>query len=73
MAHKTKTHPYGLTERELEVLRLSAQGLSYKQLADALYVARSTVRMHVKNIFGKTGFSRRAEIVAELRKLGWIS
>ena len=55
--------PFGLTAREVEVLRLVAQGLSDIQIAEQLFVSRHTVNSHLKAIYGKLGVaSRRAAI-----------
>jgi LuxR family maltose regulon positive regulatory protein len=58
-----------LTERELEVLRLLAEGLSNKELADRLVVAPSTVKQHLKNIYGKLDVHSRTQAVARGREL----
>jgi HD-GYP domain-containing protein (c-di-GMP phosphodiesterase class II) len=52
--------PAGLTTREVEVLRLLARGLSNKQIAERLVVARKTVDNHVEHIYTKIGVSNRA-------------
>ncbi len=53
-----------LTERELEILALMAQGFSNAELAERLVIAEGTVRNHVSSIYGKLGASSRAEAVA---------
>jgi len=53
-----------LTEREVEILRLMTQGLTNNQIADALTLARSTVKFHVSNILSKLGAVTRTEAVA---------
>jgi NarL family two-component system response regulator LiaR len=50
-----------LTQRELEVLRLVAQGLSNQAIADQLVVSERTVRTHVSNILGKLHLANRTE------------
>lgn len=50
----------GLTEREIDVTRLLARGLSEKEAAAALHVSKSTVHTHVQHIYKKTGLSSRA-------------
>jgi DNA-binding CsgD family transcriptional regulator len=52
--------PAGLTVREVDVLRLLAQGLSSKQIAVRLVIAPKTVRNHVEHIYTKIGASSRA-------------
>ena len=52
--------PAGLTDREVEVLRLIARGLSNKEIARHLSVSESTVHTHVINVYGKTGARTRA-------------
>jgi len=52
--------PAGLTEREIDVVRLLARGLSEKQAAVALSVSKTTVHTHVQHIYGKTGLTSRA-------------
>ncbi len=53
--------PAGLTTREVEVLRLVARGLSNKQVAERLVIARKTVDNHVEHIYTKIGASNRAQ------------
>jgi DNA-binding CsgD family transcriptional regulator len=53
-----------LTEREREVLRLLAEGLSNQQIADQLFLSKRTVEHHVGNILAKVGVATRAEAVA---------
>ncbi|HZP52628.1 response regulator transcription factor [Actinocrinis sp.] len=51
-----------LTERETEVLRLVAKGLSYRQIAERLVVSHRTVQNHVQNILGKLQLHNRVEL-----------
>jgi DNA-binding NarL/FixJ family response regulator len=51
-----------LTERETEVLRLVAKGLSYKQIAERLGVSHRTVQNHVQNTLGKLQLHNRVEL-----------
>ncbi len=57
----------GLTAREIEVLRLMAEGRNNAQIAAALFVTENTVKTHVSNIFAKLGCRDRAAAVL----LGW--
>ena len=52
-----------LTERETEVLRLVAKGLSYKQIADRLVLSHRTVQNHVQNTLRKLQLHNRVELV----------
>lgn len=53
-------NPAGLTIREIEVLRLLVQGLTYAQIADQLIVSRRTVNAHTTAIYSKLGVTSRA-------------
>ncbi|MCP2338444.1 DNA-binding NarL/FixJ family response regulator [Actinomadura rupiterrae] len=52
-----------LTERETEVLRLVAKGLTYKQIAERLVLSHRTVQNHVQNTLGKLQLHNRVELV----------
>lgn len=51
--------PAGLTDREVEVLRVLARGLSRREIAAALYVSEHTVRHHIEHIYDKLGVATR--------------
>jgi DNA-binding NarL/FixJ family response regulator len=53
--------PGGLTERELAILRLVAEGLSNLDIASKLYVTEQTVKFHLSNIYRKLGVGNRTE------------
>lgn len=57
-----------LSERELEVLGLMAQGLTNPQIADRLILSLSTVKTHLNNIFGKLNVRNRAEAVLRAKE-----
>ena len=61
-----------LSERELEVLQLIAQGLSNREISERLFLALSTVKGHNRNIYGKLRVQRRTEAVARARELGLL-
>jgi ATP/maltotriose-dependent transcriptional regulator MalT len=61
-----------LTRRELELLRLAADGLDGPGLAENLSVSRSTVRTHFENIYAKLSVHNRAAAVAKAMRLGLI-
>ncbi|MFN2283474.1 MAG: response regulator [Anaerolineae bacterium] len=55
---------YDLTDREREILKLMAEGLSNPEIAKKLFVSRSTIKFHVSNILSKLGAESRTEAVA---------
>jgi DNA-binding NarL/FixJ family response regulator len=61
-----------LTPRELEVLRLMAEGKSNKTIARELGISESTVKFHVNAILGKLGVQSRTEAVVHATRLGLI-
>ena len=61
-----------LSDRELEVLRLVAQGLTNQQIASELILAIGTVKAHTSNIYGKLGTRNRVQAVARGRELGLL-
>ena len=61
-----------LSERELEILRLLAQGYTNQQIADALTVVVGTVKVHNHHIFGKLGVSNRVQALMRARQLNLI-
>ncbi len=61
-----------LSERELEVLRLIADGRSNQQIAEALFISVKTAGNHVSNILGKTNATNRSEAVAQALRSGLI-
>jgi LuxR family maltose regulon positive regulatory protein len=61
-----------LSQRELEVLRLIAQGLSNREISERLFLALSTVKGHSRIIFEKLEVHNRTEAVARARELGLL-
>lgn len=62
-----------LTERELEVLRWIAAGLSNREIAEELVIALGTAKKHVSNLYGKLGVHSRTQAVARARELGLLA
>jgi ATP/maltotriose-dependent transcriptional regulator MalT len=65
-----RVSPAGLTQREVEVLRLVAKHLTDKEIAAQLFVGVRTVQTHVANILGKLGVENRRQAAAEAGRLG---
>jgi ATP/maltotriose-dependent transcriptional regulator MalT len=71
--HSPLTATYGLlTNRELEVLRLLAAGLSNRQIAERLFISVSTAKVHVHNISEKLNATSRTRAIARARELNLI-
>jgi DNA-binding response OmpR family regulator len=64
--------PSPLTEREREVVKLLADGKTYKQVATAMRLSQSTVRNHLHNVYQKLGVVDRAQAVIVSRENGWV-
>jgi DNA-binding NarL/FixJ family response regulator len=62
-----------LSPREIEVLRLAAQGLSNKAIGAQLTISDRTVQGHLANIYGKLAVGNRTEAVTRAIQLGLIS
>ena len=61
-----------LTRRELEVLRLVAEGLSNAQIGERLFITTGTVKHYTNNIYTKLAVANRVQATAQARKLGLI-
>jgi LuxR family maltose regulon positive regulatory protein len=59
-----------LSEREIEVLQLIAEGLTNPEIAARLYLSLNTVKVHTRNIYGKLGVNNRTQAAARARALG---
>jgi LuxR family maltose regulon positive regulatory protein len=62
-----------LSDRELEILALIAEGLTNPEIASRLFLALNTVKGHTRNIYGKLGVHNRTQAVARARALGLLS
>lgn len=62
--------PEPLSEREIEVLRLLALGLSNQEIADRLFISAGTAKTHIHNLCGKLGAHNRTEAAMRARELG---
>ena len=71
-AFKSQSLVEPISEREVEVLRLLADGLSNREIADRLVISVGTTKSHVHHILEKLSGSSRSEVVAKARKLGLL-
>ena len=62
--------PHGLTEREIEILRVLAAGLSNREIAERLFISPATAARHVANVFAKLGVDSRAKATAFAHRHG---
>ena len=62
-----------LSDRELEVLQLVAEGLTNPEIAAKLFISLNTVKVHTRNINGKLDAHNRTQAVARARMLGILS
>jgi len=67
------SEPGPLTERELEVLNLIAEGLANKQIAVQLGISEHTVKFHISSIYSKLNATNRAEAIRAGLRGGWIA
>ncbi|MBC7247502.1 MAG: response regulator transcription factor [Actinobacteria bacterium] len=70
---RSNRETYGLSEREMEILQLLADGLSNKEIADRLFISIQTVKTHITHIFEKLGVSDRTEAVAAALRRGLVT
>lgn len=61
-----------LTDRELDVLELIAEGLSRQEIADELIVSLNTVKTHARNVYQKLGVNSQTQAVSKARRLGLL-
>lgn len=66
MQHQSSSNK--LTIRELEVLKLIAEGLNYKEVADKLFVSPETVRKHLSNIYAKLKVNNKVAAINKIRQ-----
>ncbi|HEX6305132.1 MAG TPA: LuxR C-terminal-related transcriptional regulator [Anaerolineales bacterium] len=61
-----------LSEREIEVLRLMAEGYKYKEIAESLVVSINTVRHHTRNVYGKLDVNNRTQAIGRAKELNLL-
>jgi DNA-binding NarL/FixJ family response regulator len=70
---KIETIQVNLTTRELEILKLIAEGISNKEIADRLVIAEGTVKNHISKILEKLNVNDRLQAILKAKNLGIIS
>lgn len=66
-------HKLGLSQREVEVLELLAQGYSNQEIADKLFVSLNTIKTHISKIYQKLHAKRRTQAIQKARELALIA
>lgn len=69
---QAKQRELGITDRELEILGLIAQGLSSREIGERLFVSENTVKTHSSRLFDKLGVNRRLHAVQKGKELRLI-
>ena len=62
-----------LSDREMEILKLAARGMSNKDIAKKLFLSIRTVKAHLSNIFNKMGVASRTEAIVKGVREGWLT
>ncbi len=62
-----------LSEREIEIIELVAEGLTNREIAIRVFLSPNTVKVHLRNIFSKTGVASRTELTVLAMQEGWIA
>jgi len=65
--NEPQANQYGLSERELEVLKLMSSGLLYKEIAEQLFISGNTVKNHLKSIYKKLHVQNKMEAVNKFK------
>jgi DNA-binding NarL/FixJ family response regulator len=73
VGHTDAGHAEQLTDREIEVLRLAAKGMSNREIARELVISVRTAQVHLSNVFNKLGVGSRTEAVLHALREGWLT
>ncbi len=69
----SERRPEHLSDREMDVMKLAAKGMSNKEIADELVLSKRTVEGHLRSIFNKLGVASRTEAVLYGLRKGWFA
>ncbi len=69
---KDKANEYGLSDRELQILKLTVDGLNYQQVAEKLFISPATVRTHIQKIYAKLHVNNKTAAVKIALKKNWF-
>jgi DNA-binding NarL/FixJ family response regulator len=72
MVEPHPSSPDALSEREMEILRALASGMSNREIADKLFITEGTVKNHVSNILAKMSVRDRTQAVLKAKENGWV-
>lgn len=67
---RQRGHPYGITNREMQILQHLASGLRYKSIADKLFLSEGTIRNYCSTLYSKLGVTKREDAVEKGRSEG---
>jgi LuxR family maltose regulon positive regulatory protein len=70
--HRTQPLVEPLSDREIEVLRLAAAGLSNREIAEQLYISINTVKAHTKSVYRKLDVHNRTQAINRAQELGLL-
>lgn len=73
LAHDLDLRLERLSRREIDVLRLLVEGYSNHEIADQLAIAESTVKMHLKHLYGKLDVHNRVQAVVQAQALRLVT
>jgi NarL family two-component system response regulator LiaR len=71
--HGMEEEPEHFSDRELDIIRLAAKGLTNKEIADRLHLSYRTVEGHMRDVFNKLGVGSRTEAVLHGLRRGWFT
>jgi DNA-binding NarL/FixJ family response regulator len=63
---------FEITKREFEILQLISKGMSYKQIAEQLFVSDKTIKKHIENIYNKLHVNSKYEAMQFAQRYNWV-